>query len=578
MEGVVETTHLNWAAWTSLNTGIVSFTRDWEGSGKPELWWGEDRLPLKSLRKLSPEQYGLRSGYYGKGSRIVFVLPVSLLKGIDISEGLFVAGSFNGWGQAIGNPIWKMEHGMVRRHACYLLSVPQDSLEQHDNANFKFVTGSGQWIEVPPDARNTHVDGYGIKNYLFSVHRSGQHLFQFTTPLPLNQREGRQLYVRIDGHEESIRLSPGVFLKRLDTAAPLGAIVKRDRTTFRLFAPRARGARLFIFKKQDGPEGEPVEMELTGDLVWEASVEGNRHGWFYHYTVEGEEADEAGYFDPTFRIVDPYAKAVCGPLGPGIVVEDSFFHAPHDSFKPAHWHDLVIAEAHIRDLTANAPVDMSDDERLGFRGLRKWVEDENFYISQLGVNALELQPVHEFDSLNKEDYAWGYMPINYFSPASQFCRDASKLDQITEFRDLVRSLHRKGLAVILDVVYNHVGEPNYLQYLDKEYYFLLTEDGHYQNHSGCGNTIDANTPMARRLIRDSLVHWIKAYNVDGFRFDLGELIGKETLAWLEQELKAVKPEVILIAEPWSFRGHIAHDLKETGFTSWNDGYREYIRK
>ena len=572
------TTDLNWAAWRSHDSGVVSFTRDWTGRRKPELWLGEDQLPVKAIRQLAPEHFGLYGGYFGKQGRITFVLPVALAKEADLGKGIYVAGSFNGWEAAIGDPAWRMEHGEVRDRACYLLSVPRARLEGEENATFKFVTEDRQWIEVPEDARNTHVDGFGIKNYLFSPHRSGRHLFRFTTPVSLNQSEGRKLYVRIGDTVESIRFSPGVFLKSLEAEGPLGAIVKKDCTLFRLFAPRARGVNLFVFEKPDGPEGDPIPLSLEDDMVWQASVEGNRHGWFYHYTVEGEEADEMGYFDPEFRIVDPYARAVCGPLGPGIIVEDDFFHARHSHFKPPHWHDLVIAEAHLRDLTANAPVDMTDEERLGFSGLRKWVESDDFYLSQLGVNAVELQPVHEFDTVDRKQYGWGYMPVNYFSPASQYCDEPARLDQVGEFRELVEAFHRKGLAVLLDVVYNHVGEPNYLQYLDKEYYFLLTADGHYENHSGCGNTLDADAPMVRRLIRDSLVHWIKAYNVDGFRFDLGELIGKETLAWLEAELKQVKPEVILIAEPWSFRGHIGRQLKPTGFASWNDGYREYVRE
>ena len=577
MHAEAATTHLNWAAWTSLDTGEVSFTRDWEGPGKPDLWWGEDKLQLKSLKRIPPEQFGLRGGYFGKGEEITFVLPVDQTEDVDLSDGLFVAGSFNNWAEAIGNPKWKMKRAEVKGRPCHVLKVPLDDLEDEENATFKFVSGAGDWIEVPEDTRNTHVDGYGIKNYLFCAHRSGHHLFQFKTPLTLNESEERKLYVKMDGTVESIRLSPGVFLKSLDAPGPFGAIVEEGRTRFRLFAPRARKVNLYVFEEAGGPEGDPLQMELGSDSVWEAAVEGNRHGWFYHYAVEGKEADEVGYFDPAFRVLDPYAKAVCGPRGPGIIVEDAFFASPRDPYKPPHWHDLVVAEAHVRDLTANAPVEMTEEERLGFRGLRKWVEHEHFYLKQLGVNAVELQPVHEFDTEDPERYAWGYMPVNYFSPASQYGSNPSRLDQVGEFRDLVRAFHRRGLAVILDVVYNHVGEPNYLQYLDKEYYFLLTEDGHYENFSGCGNTLDADTPMVRRLIRDSLVHWIKAYNVDGFRFDLGELIGKETLSWLEGELKRVKPEVVLIAEPWSFRAHIGRELRETGFTSWNDGFREYLR-
>jgi pullulanase/glycogen debranching enzyme len=575
---VDEQIHLNWAAWTSLNTGVVSFTRDWTSRSLPELWWGEDKLKLESVKKLDPEHFGLHGGYYGKSGRIHFVIQRSQTKDLDLSGGLYVAGSFNGWEEAIGNADWKLSHGNVKGRACHVLSVPRSMLAGEHLATFKFVTGHKHWLEVPDNTPNTHVDEFGIKNFLFSADRTGRHLFRFATPLPLNQSEGRALFFKTDGIIDSIRLSPGVFLKGLETSARLGAIVGEKDTVFRVFAPRAAGVYLFLYRNKDRPPEKGIPMEYSEDLVWEATVEGNKHGWFYHYTVEGQETNEVGYFDPEFRVPDPYARAVCGPLGPSIVVADEVFEKNRPApFRPPHWHDLVIAEAHVRDLTANAPVKMTDGERLGYRGLRKWVEDDAFYLKQLGVNAVELQPVHEFDTQDKKQYGWGYMPVNYFSPASQYSKDPAGLSQITEFRELVDAFHRKGMAVILDVVYNHVGEPNFLQYLDREYYFLLTPDGHYENYSGCGNTLDADTPMVRRLMRDSLVHWIEAYGVDGFRFDLGELLGKETLAWLETELKRVKPEVILIAEPWSFRAHIGKELRETGFTSWNDGYREYMR-
>jgi pullulanase/glycogen debranching enzyme len=578
MEVETGTTHMNWAAWTSPETGMVSFTQDWVGKRNPEFWWGEKQLPLKSVRRLAPERFGLKGGYFGKGGKIVFVLPASQVSGLDIKKGLFVGGSFNGWDEAIGDPEWELKPGTLKELDCYLLTVPKSQFNPQEESIFKFVTGDKEWVEVPEDTRNTHVDGLGIKNYRFCPHRSGRHWFQFKTPISLNESSGEELFVRIGTEVESVRLNPGVFLKQMDAPGPMGAVVRSDSTLFRLFAPRARSVSLYVFKDLDGPEGEAVELSLGEDFVWEVSLEGNLHGWYYQYAVEGQENDEMGYFDPGFRIIDPFARAVCGPLGPGIIVDEGFFDTSNHPFTPPHWHDLIIAEAHVRDLTANAPVEMSGEERLGFRGLKKWVEDEHFYLSQLGVNAIELQPVHEFDSVEKEAYAWGYMPINYFSPASQYCADPGKLDQVGEFRDLVQSIHNKGMAVILDVVYNHVGEPNYLQYLDKEYYFLLTEDGHYENYSGCGNTLDTNAPVVRRLIRDSLVHWIKAYDVDGFRFDLAELIGQETLAWVEQELKKVKPGIILIAEPWSFRSHIGKSLSSTGFASWNDGYREYVRK
>lgn len=569
--------HVNWAAWVSLTEGMVTFDRDWVSREKPRLWWGEDQLGLEEIRRGDPGHFGLQGGYYGRGRQIHFVLPKAEVGEVDLSHGVYVAGSFNGWEEAIGEDSWKLTPGTVRGKACYSLAVAKSRLPK-DNGTFKFVTGDGHWFEVPEHSPNTHVDGLGIRNYLYAAARTGRHRFFFRTPLPLNQSAGRKLYYAGPEGEEAVRMNPGVFLKSLETEAFLGARVKKGETVFHLFAPRARRVDLFLYEKAEGPYGEAVRMEFTDELVWEARVEGNRHGWFYHYNVHGAEGEEAGYFNSEFRILDPYARACCGPLGPGIVVEDGFFERTGDGFHAPFWHDLVIAEAHVRDLTARAPVELEAAERLGFDGLRRWAESEGFYLKQLGVNAVELQPLQEFDTQDPAEYGWGYMPVNWFAPASQYSQDPAGLDQVRACRELVAALHRQGLAVIVDVVYNHIGEPNYLQYLDMEYYFLLTEDGHYHNYSGCGNTLDCETPMVRRLIRDSLVHWMRAYGVDGFRFDLGELIGKETLGWLEGELKSVNPAVVIIAEPWSFRGHIARDLRETGVASWNDGYREYLRK
>jgi pullulanase len=133
------------------------------------------------------------------------------------------------------------------------------------------------------------------------------------------------------------------------------------------------------------------------------------------------------------------------------------------------------------------------------------------------------------------------------------------------------------MAVVIDVVFNHAGEPAHLLLVDKLYYFELDDEGGLENWSGCGNDLRCRSAMARRLIIDSLVHFIEVYGVDGFRFDLAELIGVDVLRDIEAAVKKVKPDVILIAEPWSFRGHIAAALRTTGYASWNDGYRNFLR-
>jgi pullulanase len=134
------------------------------------------------------------------------------------------------------------------------------------------------------------------------------------------------------------------------------------------------------------------------------------------------------------------------------------------------------------------------------------------------------------------------------------------------------------MAVVVDVVFNHVGVPAHLMFIDRLYYFEQDGNGALTNGSGCGNDLRARSAMATRLIIDSCLHYIDAFGVDGFRFDLAELLGVSVLREIEAALKRVKPDVILIAEPWSFRGHIAGALRDTGWASWNDGYRKFLRE
>jgi pullulanase/glycogen debranching enzyme len=284
-----------------------------------------------------------------------------------------------------------------------------------------------------------------------------------------------------------------------------------------------------------------------------------------------------GRFDPAARILDPYALATVDRDGPGIVLEREWVGRADRSFRTPPWQDLVIVEAHVRDLAANAPGNATAEEARGFTGLRRWVEHPDFYLHRLGVNCVELQPVQEFDNRTPEEYHWGYMTNNFFAPESSYALAPARASGVRELQALVAAFHRRGLAVLLDVVYNHVGEPAHLMFIDRLYYFEQDAEGKLANWSGCGNDLRAGAAMARRLIIDSCTHLIEAYGVDGFRFDLAELLGVETLREVEKALKRVKPNVILIAEPWSFRGHIAGALRATGFASWNDGYRDFVR-
>ena len=331
-------------------------------------------------------------------------------------------------------------------------------------------------------------------------------------------------------------------------------------------------------QQADASDAEFVDMECVDGVTWEVAFEQSLVGYYYTFRVLGKSHEGTSHFDENFVVLDPYAKACLGARGPAIVVDPARMPKIENQFTPPGWHDLVILEGHVRDLAAHAPIELTAEERRGYSGLRKWLKAEGSYLQEVGVNAIELQPIQEFDNIETEDYHWGYMTANYFSPESSYALEPEKASQIEEFRGLVQDFHDKDISVIVDVVYNHVGEPNHLLFVDKCYYFHMDEANDLMNWSGCGNDLRCDTPMARRLIIESLKHLVETYDVDGFRFDLAELIGIEVLREIEVELKKVKPSVILIAEPWSFRGHIQDELKETGFASWNDGFRESIAK
>jgi pullulanase len=573
-------------AWlTSASSGIIELDADWNEDLLPLLAPGEKAFQLASLEPAAPEIYAEEAGYFvDKKEQLVFVLDPTEHAGVDFERApVYVGGDFNGWSEAIGRPEWQLKQARLNEREVWTLAVPKADLLREPPLRFKFVTGDARWLALSPDATNAAPDGEGHVNRLLLRHRTGRNLFMFTTTVPLESSRAYSVVHLRDGQQSpKIRLRLGKFFHALQSDLPLGAIVRKNETIFRLFAPRAKTVRVSV-SEQLGAPGGPHVYELDKRLeegewrgVWEARLDQNLHGWFYWYNLSGPQ-NVFGNFHPHQRILDPYALAAVGRDGPGIVLDRAWVGQGDRSFRTPAWQDLVVAEAHVRDLTAHAPVELTAEERRGFAGLKKWVESPDFYLKRLGVNAVELQPIQEHDNAAPDEYQWGYMTTNWFAPASAYGTAPERAAQVKEFQDLVAAFHRQGMAVILDVVYNHAGEPAHLMFIDKLYHFELGDDGALTNWSGVGNDLRCRSAMTKRLIIDSLVHLIEAYGVDGFRFDLAELIGVGVLSEIETALKKVKPDVILIAEPWSFRGHIADALRPTGFASWNDGYRNFLR-
>jgi len=605
-------------AWlSSLKMGYIEYTQDWGAVDVPavRLRGGEGVRATPLFARLEPAPRHAAARRYGyfvrEDGALVFALPT---ESIPQGERVYVSGDFNHW-RGAGDPAWELKpctsslesagrgsgsgaavsteeaaasQGLrevepdLRPLSCCVVPLSKRraamrKLRDGRRAQFKFVTGEQQWLNVPEDSPNRVEDERGHFNYQMDAQKTGRQFFKFTLRWPLDlSQEWWVAPLSGAGLAAGVPLQPGNFFFSLASELALGALVECSETIFRIFAPRASAVRVLISESPDpSAPAEVVALERLGSqpYVWEASVAGNLHGRYYWYQLLGEVGGERGG-----RVLDPYALACVGREGPGIVIEQARLQRTRPSgFATPQWQDLVIAEAHVRDLAAQAPIEISADERLGFTGLRKWVESEDFYLHRLGVNCVELQPVQEFDNRTREEYHWGYMTVNWFAPASAYALDPARASGIGEFQELVAAFHRRGIAVILDVVYNHQGEPAGLVAIDRQYYFEHNAQGELSNWSGCGNDLRAHAAMAKRLIIDSCRHMIECFGVDGFRFDLAELLGADVLREVELALKKTKPDVILIAEPWSYRGHIAGALRDTGWSSWNDGYRDFVR-
>ncbi|MDR2664423.1 MAG: hypothetical protein LBB14_02765 [Puniceicoccales bacterium] len=353
---------------------------------------------------------------------------------------------------------------------------------------------------------------------------------------------------------------------------PLGAFPGEGGTLFRIFAPNAFQLSIRFGSGPGGPDGTLSAREIAEGL-WEAATDRDLRNFSYAIAIEPKNRFAFSASDFA-QILDPYGLACRGAGGPAIAVDRNALPRAEVAHGPAPLGDLVLLEGHLRDLLGLS----SSGGRATYGAFSRWLEEKNNYLLSLGINALELQPLQEMEGTDGDSYRWGYMPTNYFSPTWIYASNRADGSQIGEFAELIRSCHRRSLAFVLDVVYNHVGNPNALRLLGGDYYFRTCADGSLSNCSGCGNDLRTEAPMARRLILDSLEHLISTYGVDGFRFDLAELIDGETRRAIEERVRRIRPDAILIAEPWSFRGHCAYDMRESSWSCWNDDFRDSIRR
>jgi pullulanase/glycogen debranching enzyme len=553
------------AEWVDERCGWLFFDRN-RGEGE-ELKFSGTLLIDGTLRNfnsspVSPLDFAETSGYFEENKTIVFVLSKNEIPHFDLpDEKFYVAGDFNRWLSDGFDGKWLLKQEIIRKKSYFVLQVAQNELLEY--AQFKFVSENWEWLPLPQCCRNRVVSRPGIENLEYRAQKTGKHILQFS--LVDSHFDLRETAFVICG-DAKIKIDDERLLFSFHSDEKLGAWMVGDQTFFALFAPRAWAVEVGV-KQSLAESFHNYPMEYTQNGIWRTQINKNLNHQYYIFRVKNQTNDGEVFTE----ILDAYAKAAVHCRGPGIIVEENFVKH-HFNGPPRE--KLIIYEGHVRDLTAKFP-DIASEERLGFKGFEKFVKSG--YLQNLGINAIELQPVQEFDNEKREDYHWGYMPVNYFSPASAYGSDSAKGTQIDEFRSLVQTCHDNGLAVILDVVYNHVGEPNHLYAVDPQYYFRRNDSGDLLNFSGCGNDLRTESSMVQRMIGDSLECFVKLYDIDGFRFDLAELIGLSILEKIQRRLQKIKPSTIMIAEPWSFRGYVGHDLRKTNLQGWNDEFRDFVK-
>ncbi|MGK7892459.1 MAG: glycogen debranching protein GlgX [Xenococcus sp. (in: cyanobacteria)] len=417
-------------------------------------------------------------------------------------------------------------------------------------------------------------------------------------------------YQTNNGSTEKLKVLPG-------TSYPLGANVDVDGVNFSIFSQHAKAIELLLF---DSPNAaKPVQIIKLNQtfFYWHVFVQGIKEGQIYAYRAYGEFTPEKGdRFDSTKVLLDPYARAIvntekydriaasrpgdnCAQALKAVVVDPSTYDWEGDQHPRTPYSISVIYEMHVGGFTSNPNSGVAPEKRGTYAGIIEKIP----YLKELGITAVELLPVHQFDAQDVrpglKNY-WGYSTIGFFAPHRGYCTQRDPLAADNEFRDLVKALHKAGIEVILDVVFNHTAEGNHqgptLSYrgLDNQTYYILDDDpAYYKNYSGCGNSFKGNHPIVARLILDSLRYWVQEMHVDGFRFDLATVLARNVFGQPMSDdggsmsiLSVIESDPILagtklIDEAWDAAGLYGVgkfvELAEW-FSEWNGPFRDDVRR
>jgi pullulanase len=371
----------------------------------------------------------------------------------------------------------------------------------------------------------------------------------------------------------------------------LGFTYSMNSTQFKLWSPTASEVNVLIYSSpsddSEEPQSYPMIRENAG--VFTANVDGELANKYYLYQIT--------MYGETYTTPDPYSKCVSTNSKRSLIFDE-------EATNPIDWNedyspifenltDAIIYEFHIRDLTINDTWNGAEANRGKYFGVAETgTTYENIatgidHIADLGVNCVQIQPFYDFgsvDETNPLSRNWGYDPMLYNTPEGSYASNPDNISRILETKSMIKAFHDKGIKVIMDVVYNHTFHTGHNSAFDSavpNYYYIMNDDGEYENWTGCGNTVDSSKPMVQNFILQSVKYWVNEYHVDGFRFDLMGLINTDLMESVVDSLKEIKPDILVYGEPWGGWGSPIltgkGDQRSKGFGCFNDNIRNAIR-
>lgn len=389
--------------------------------------------------------------------------------------------------------------------------------------------------------------------------------------------------------------------------SPLGFSIHQNKANFALYSQNATHVVLGLFSSNAEVPFQEFAMNRTGD-IWHLGVNDLPEGILYAFRCHGVKEEARGHlFNESEWLTDPYAKILDCPLEWGtrkrrylaVAAEPPKFDWEKVRPPCIPSQDLILYEMHVRGFTQHPS---SAVEHPGtFLGILEKIP----YLKKLGVNAIELMPIFEFDEIHSKDIQphtgeplpnyWGYNTLFFMAPMRRYAADPSLFAPLTELKTLVKELHRNGMEILLDVVFNHTGEGNEKNYfvnfrgIDNRIYYMVDLNGNYRNYTGCGNTFNCNMPIVQEYILDCLKYWVEEVQIDGFRFDLASIFTRGIDGHPIDSPPIVRAitkycqskNVKLIAEAWDAAGLYQVGLfpNKWGYWSdWNGKYRDTVRR